>query len=175
MRLLLLIWSALLMHPVAVGARPPSWGTPVDMLEVEVGKPFGHKAVFPLRPGSSGVLGFYTFQAPNRIDSKVAFSSYQVAIWEETEVVYYVRGTSPLVSEAECKKQFDSIVQLLQATRNPRIVSTEYARFEAVHGDLQFIVGCQLGAGSPYIDLQFMVRSQSIYERVRAKAGRPGG
>jgi hypothetical protein len=53
--------------------------------------------------------------------------------------------------------------------RETSVSREEFARFEARRGDEQIVIACSVQSGSPYADLEFMRRSQSIYEQLKAK------
>ena len=143
---------------------------PIDILRVKVGDKFPLDAVFPPRKEMATGFGFYTFQAPNKTDGRTPFQSYEVAIFEDDRTVYYVKGTRPYVSRQSCNSEFDSLVMAIKGAPDIRVSFADDSRLQAQGIDSEIDVSCSTQAGSPFVDLQLLVRSSSIYEKMRKRA-----
>jgi hypothetical protein len=139
---------------------------PIDMQLVELNKPFAHKPVAQRSQQPSG-LGFFTFDAPNSPSSTAPFTQYQVALTEDKATVYYVRATRPFTSLAECRQNADVLRKEVKRVPGHSVTKDEFARFEARRGDEAILVACTARSGSPYMDLEFMRRSSSVYEQIK--------
>ena len=151
--------TAVLLFALAASAQAQLPPKPVDIAEVQIGKPFPH-APFnkDARDTMADQLGFYSFDAPNAAQSKLPFSHYQVAINNESRVVYYVRGAKPYGTLDECLTALQSVAAFSRARYGvPRNSKSGY--FDEVAGDLKVEAGCSYAGLSPYPQLAFTIMS----------------
>jgi hypothetical protein len=148
---------------VACAASPPA---PVDMAQVQIGKPFPFPPANPDWVDTMGTqLGWYTFDAPNTPESPFPFPQYQVGINHNRQVVYYVRGVRPYPSMSDCFKGLRSVTTVTRAKYEvPKKELTDLHRdsyIEGVASDIKIEARCGNVGRSPYVQLTVTVMSES--------------
>jgi hypothetical protein len=163
-------WPLLTAAGFAQSASPAA---PVDMAQVEIGKPFPFPAIDPNADETMAAqLGWYTFDSPNAPQSSFPFAQYQVGINNRTRAVYYVRGTKPYSSVPECFRGLQSVATAMRTRHGiPKKTLMQPYRdswFEEVASDLSIEGRCGNRGSSPYVELTVTIMSVSQKNELEA-------
>ncbi|WP_148296193.1 hypothetical protein [Methylophilus sp. OH31] len=140
---------------------------PIDMLQVQIGKPFPYTAAFPGASDSmASQLGFYTFNAPNSSNSKLPFVDYQVAINNSTHAVYYVRGTRQYSEMNGCLESLRIVSNLLAPLYGTSVKDINSSTLMRKSSDTLIEAMCSYKGLSPYVELSLNIQSESQYKEI---------
>lgn len=140
---------------------------PIDMLQVQISKPFPYTAAFPGSSDSmASQLGFFTFNAPNASNSKLPFVDYQVAINNSTQAVYYVRGTKQYSEMNGCLESLRIVSNLLAPLYGTSAQDIKGATLMRKSSDILIEAMCSYKGLSPYVELSLNIQSESQYKEI---------